>query len=156
MPSFAGVNHVALTVTDLECSTRFYADVLGLLPVLDLGHGRVLLDRRSGFSVGLLRHPGAEGGAFTELRTGLDHLGLTATDRDELVAWEHHLDSLGVDHSPITDTALGSHLNLRDPDGNGLELYRDRPREEWPVNDDGSLGMYTAPLDVRALLAEAD
>jgi glyoxylase I family protein len=122
MPSFAGVNHVALTVTDLERSTRFYADALGLLPVLDLGHGRVLLDRRSGFSVGLLRHPDAEGGAFTELGTGLDHLGLTAADRDELVAWERHLDSLGVDHSAITDTALGSHLNFRDPDGIALEL----------------------------------
>jgi catechol 2,3-dioxygenase len=45
---------------------------------------------------------------------------------------------------------------LRQLDGNGLELYRDRPREEWPTNEDGSLGMFTAPLDVRALLAEAE
>ena len=47
-------------------------------------------------------------------------------------------------------------LYLRDPDGNGLELYRDRPQEDWPRNEDGSLGMFTQPLDVRALLAEAE
>ena len=47
-------------------------------------------------------------------------------------------------------------LYLRDPDGNGLELYHDRPKEEWPRNDDGSLGMFTLPLDVQALLAEAE
>ena len=47
-------------------------------------------------------------------------------------------------------------LYLRDPDGNGLELYWDRPQAEWPRNEDGSLGMFTQPLDVRALLAEAE
>ena len=47
-------------------------------------------------------------------------------------------------------------LYLRDPDGNNLELYRDRPRDEWPRNDDGSIGMLTQPLDVQALLAEAE
>ena len=66
MPTFAGVNHVALSVTDVERSTRFYVDVLGLLVALDLGHGRVLLDRASGFSVALLQHPGGSGDAFSE------------------------------------------------------------------------------------------
>ena len=122
MPTFAGVNHVALSVTDVERSTRFYVDVLGLLVALDLGHGRVLLDRASGFSVALLQHPGGSGDAFSERRTGLDHLGLAARSREELVAWQERLDELGVDHAPIQDTELGHHLNFRDPDGIALEL----------------------------------
>ena len=122
MPTFSGVNHVALSVTDLERSTRFYSEVLGLVVALDLGHGRVLLDRASGFSVALLRHPGNDGGSFSEQRTGLDHLGLAARDRDDLLAWQEHLEALGVEHSPLADTELGHHLNFRDPDGVALEL----------------------------------
>jgi catechol 2,3-dioxygenase len=55
-----------------------------------------------------------------------------------------------------SDHGVSEALYLRDPDGNGVELYRDRPRDEWPTNEDGSLGMSTRPLDVRALLAEAE
>ena len=122
MPAFAGVNHVALSVTDLERSTRFYTEVLGLLVALDLGHGRVLLDRASGFSVALLRHPDGVGSPFSERQTGLDHLGLAAGSRDDLVAWQERFEELGVTHSPIQDTELGHHLNFRDPDGIALEL----------------------------------
>lgn len=129
MPTFAGVSHVAFTVTDLDRSTRFYTGVLGLVLALDFGHGRLCLDRASGFSVGLLRHPGATGGAFSELRTGLDHLGLVAADRAELVAWQERFEELGVEHSPIQDTALGHHLSFRDPDGIALEL--DAPTPTW-------------------------
>jgi glyoxylase I family protein len=122
VPAFAGVNHFALSVTDLERSTRFYTEVLGLVAVLDFGHGRVCLDRSTGFSVGLIQHPGGTPGPFSELHPGLDHLGLAAASRDELVAWEQRLEALGVEHSPIRDTELGHHLNFRDPDGIALEL----------------------------------
>lgn len=122
MPSFSGVNHLALSVTDLDRSTRFYVDVLGLLVALDLGHGRVLLDRATGFSLALLQHPEGSADAFSERRTGLDHLGLAAQDRSELVAWQDRLDELGVEHSPVQETELGHHLNFRDPDGIALEL----------------------------------
>jgi catechol 2,3-dioxygenase-like lactoylglutathione lyase family enzyme len=122
MPAFAGVNHFALSVTDLDRSTRFYTEVLGLIAVLDFGHGRICLDRSSGFSVGLICHPGGAPGPFSVLQPGLDHLGLTAADRDELVAWERHFQQLGVDHTPIQDRELGYHLNFRDPDGIPLEL----------------------------------
>ncbi len=122
MPAFAGVNHFALSVTDRDRSTRFYTEVLGLIAVLDFGHGRVCLDRQTGFSVGLLQHPDGTGTPFSELHPGLDHLGLTAASRDELVGWEERLDGLGVEHSPIVDTELGHHLNFRDPDGIALEF----------------------------------
>jgi glyoxylase I family protein len=122
VPTFAGVNHFALSVTDLDRSTRFYTEVLGLIAVLDFGHGRICLDRSSGFSVGLIRHPGGKPGPFSELQPGLDHLGFTAVDREELLAWERRFRELGVDHTPIQDTELGYHLNFRDPDGIPLEF----------------------------------
>ena len=123
MPNFAGVNHVALTVTDLDVSERFYVDVLGFRRALDVGYGRITIDAATGFTIALLTHPDARGGPFTELTTGLDHLGFTAADRAELVQWEGRLDSLGVPYTPIRDLPLGHHLNFRDPDGIALEFY---------------------------------
>jgi catechol 2,3-dioxygenase-like lactoylglutathione lyase family enzyme len=123
MPSFAGVNHVAFTVTDLDVSERFYLDVLGFRRALDVGYGRIIIDAASGFTIALLTHAAATGGPFTELTTGLDHLGFTAADRPELVQWEARLESLGVPYTPIRDMPLGHHLNFRDPDGIALEFY---------------------------------
>ncbi len=95
---------------------------VGLIAVLDFGHGRICLDRATGFSVGLLHHPDADPGPFSELRTGLDHLGLAAADRDELVAWEERFAAMGVPYTPIQDMEFGHHLNFRDPDGIALEF----------------------------------
>ncbi|WP_432522659.1 VOC family protein [Kineococcus sp. SYSU DK006] len=123
MPAFAGIDHVSLTVTDLDRSQGFYAAVLGFTPVLDFGHGRVCLHKRTGFTLGLMRPPDGSGQRFSELVTGLDHLGLAASSRDELVEWEQRLREHGVPHTPVQDMPLGHHLNLRDPDGIALELY---------------------------------
>ncbi len=122
MPQFSGINHFALTVRDLDVSQRFYCDLLGFMLVLDLGYGRLCLHRPSGFSIALLHPDGADGTEFTPLRTGLDHLGLAAASRDELVQWEQRLQAAGVPHTPIQDMALGYHLNFKDPDGIALEF----------------------------------
>lgn len=123
MPSFTGVNHVALTVTDLDVSERFYTEVLGFRRALDVGDGRVIIHSTTGFTIALLRPPDATGGAFTELTTGLDHLGLAAASREELVEWEERLRGAGVPFTPIRDMPFGHHLNFRDPDGIALEFY---------------------------------
>ena len=122
MPSFAGVNHFALSVTDLDASQRFYTEVLGLLTVLDVGYARVCMHKPSGFTIALVRHPEGSSSPFTELNTGMDHIGLAVENREELVEWEERLRSLGVEFTPIEDTPLGHHLNFRDPDGIALEL----------------------------------
>jgi catechol 2,3-dioxygenase-like lactoylglutathione lyase family enzyme len=122
MPAFAGIDHVSLSVTDLDRSEQFYTEVLGLKPLLDFGTVRTLVDRHSGFILALAKHEAAAGEPFTELNTGLDHLGMAAADRDELVEWERRFDALGVTYTPIRDEAFASHLNFRDPDGIALEL----------------------------------
>ena len=76
MVTFAGVDHFSLTVTDLDVSERFYTQVLDFVRVLDVGYGRILIHPGTGFTLTVMTHEGARGGPFTELTTGLDHLGL--------------------------------------------------------------------------------
>jgi hypothetical protein len=117
---------------------------------------RILLHRASGFVLSLVRHEGGDGGPFSELRTGVDHIGLTAGSRDELLAWEERFRAEGVVFTPVRDMAFGYHLNFRDPDGIALEftvaneLYeaclqelrdRDVPRAEIQVRVEEMLGL---------------
>lgn len=122
MITFAGVDHVAFTVTDLDVSQRFYTELFGFVIVMDVGYGRICMHPSSGFVLALIQHPEAHGGAFTELHTGLDHLGLAAGSRAELEEWERRFDEYGVSYTPIRDMEMGYHLNFRDPDGIALEL----------------------------------
>ena len=122
MIAFTGVDHVSFSVTDLDRSERFYTEVFDLVRLLDVGYARILCHRPTSLLVALVHHDAAAGEPFSELRTGLDHLGFAVTTRDELVAWQEHLVALGVEHTPIRDMELGAHLNLRDPDNIALEL----------------------------------
>ena len=89
---------------------------------MDVGYGRVCMHPTTGFVLALVRHPGADGGAFDELRTGVDHLGLAAQTREELEEWERRFVEHGVTYTPIRDMEMGYHLNFRDPDDIALEL----------------------------------
>jgi catechol 2,3-dioxygenase-like lactoylglutathione lyase family enzyme len=115
VPALAGADHISLTVTNLDRSERFYTEILGLLRLADFGHVRILIHRQTSFLVGLIRHDATDGTPFTELNTGLDHLGFAASSRDELVEWERRFVAHGVEHTPIRDMELGYHLNFRDP-----------------------------------------
>jgi glyoxylase I family protein len=119
---FTGVGHVSMSVTDLDRSERFYTEVFDLIRLADFGVARVLLHRQTGFMFAVASHEAARGGPFSELNTGLDHLGFAARDRDELVEWEQKLAALGVAYTPIRDMEFGSHLNFRDPDNIALEI----------------------------------
>ncbi len=122
MADLAGVDHASLSVTDLDRSERFYTDVLGLFRLADFGTVRILLHRPTSFLLALVRHDAAPGDRFSELHTGLDHLGFAVSGREELVEWERHLEVLGVEYTPIRDMEFGAHLNFRDPDNIALEL----------------------------------
>ncbi len=154
MVTFSGVDHVSFTVSDLDVSQRFYAEVLDFVLVLDVGYGRIFMHPGTGFTLSLMKHAGASGSPFSELVTGLDHLGLTAATRDELVEWEHRFDELGVTYTPIRDMEFGYHLNFRDPDGIALELSA--PNELLVAAKRALADGHSTPADIDAFIEDND
>jgi catechol 2,3-dioxygenase-like lactoylglutathione lyase family enzyme len=121
-PRFAGMDHVALTVTDLDLSQRFYTEVLDFVVVMDVGTGRICMHPQTGFVLALLTHDGGYSDPFSELNVGTDHLGFYATSREELESWEARFKAYDVPYTPIRDELFASHLNFRDPDNIALEF----------------------------------
>lgn len=143
---------MAFTVTDLDTSQRFYTQVLDFVAVMDVGYGRICMHPWTGFVLALVAHEGGRGGSFSELNTGLDHIGFTAASRDELEDWERHFDEHGVVYTPIRDEHFGSHLNFRDPDDIALEFSSSN---ELMITARQALasGQMT-PADIAAFIAE--
>jgi len=132
MPTITGVSHVSLTVNDLGKSEAWYRDVLGFEKVIEVDEGgrvrSVLVHPDTGTLIPLIRHDANAGDAFSELRTGLDHLSFAVSSRADLEAWQRHLDELGVEHGPIAEAepAPGMRFALvafRDPDNIQLEVF---------------------------------
>jgi glyoxylase I family protein len=128
VPNFPSIAHIAVTVTDLENSTRWYTRLFGTEPVLDedepdggFHHTVYLLG--GGQLFGLHLHPQASGDRFDEHRTGLDHVAFACASRDELVGWVDRLDELGMVHGEVVDAHYGSGVSVRDPDGIALEFF---------------------------------
>ncbi|WP_160160999.1 VOC family protein [Actinomadura sp. K4S16] len=130
--ALVGIQHVGLTVTDVEASAAWYQRVLGLRRQFDEphhrsdkgGHSIVLGTDDMAFNLGLDHHPGNGGEGFDPVRTGLDHLCLQVASLDQLHAWTARLDAEGVAHSgvyPMEGMPI-SLLTFRDPDGIQLEL----------------------------------
>ena len=127
VPEITNIHHVALTVTDADCSAEWYQDLLGVQCVLsgdtDDVRFRVLADMTSGTVFGVREYPGSEGSRFDEFRTGLDHLAFGVRDRTELEAWQGELERRGIPFSPIAETPIGTVLVFRDPDNIQLEFW---------------------------------
>jgi glyoxylase I family protein len=128
MSSFPPISHVAVTVTDLARSTRWYTKLFGAKPVLDedeltgkFHHTVFVLD--GGQLFGLHTHPEAADDQFDEHRTGLDHVAFACDDRASLQRWAARLDELSIAHGDIVDAHYGSGLSFRDPDGIALEFF---------------------------------
>ena len=133
-------HHVALTVTDLDASVRWYEDVFGVHFVVDVPHaggiGKVLADDARDLMVVLHRHDTNDQGLFAETATGLDHVGFVVPSRADLEAWQVHLAANAVirsstadqpsAQSPIADEPYASVLVFRDPDNIQLELFSPR------------------------------
>ena len=128
LPAITGIHHVALTVTDAERSADWYERVLGFTRAATVpteAFHRIALRHPAGLLLTLLQHRAGTGEAFTEQRTGLDHLAFAVPDADAVEAWAAHLDELGIDRSAVKDGALPASrlVVFRDPDGVQLECY---------------------------------
>ena len=127
MPETEGVNHTALTVTNLDESVAWYKALFDAVVLWeehdDPAHEFVLLFAPP-LAIGLNRHEATPSGdVFAEARVGLDHIGWQVPNRDALGDWEKKLDELGIAHSPITDAPYGTVLVFRDPDNIQLEFF---------------------------------
>jgi catechol 2,3-dioxygenase-like lactoylglutathione lyase family enzyme len=124
--ALANLHHIALTVTDLEASIRWYERVFGISYKMEEAHeggvGKLLADEQWRLIIVLHRHEANQRERFSERRTGLDHVGFSVPGRADLEAWQRHLRELGVTQSPIADRPYGSVLVFRDPDNIQLEL----------------------------------
>ena len=150
------VGHVHLKVADLERAIAFYRDVLGFEITHRMGAEAAFLSA-GGYHhhIGLNTWESRGGFPPGPGNTGLYHVALRYPDRATLADALDRLVRAGVELDGAADHGVSEALYLHDPDGNGIELYWDRPRSEWPRDAQGQIEMYTRRLDVRALLREA-
>lgn len=132
VPAITGVHHLGLTVRDVVASEAWYGSVLGLVRMFvephGTGEGYAVVMTRPGTSLflGLDHHPDAERADFSPLRTGLDHLALKLSSRNDLDEWISHLDANGVEHGAVSESnepAPHAMVVFRDPDGIPIELF---------------------------------
>jgi catechol 2,3-dioxygenase len=150
------IGHVHLKVADLERALGFYRDVLGFQLMQRFGDSAAFLSA-GGYHhhIGLNTWESLDGSPPPQGSTGLYHTAILYPDRASLADALKRVLSAGIRLDGAADHGVSEALYLRDPDQNGVELYRDRPMEEWPRNADGSLAMFTRALDLEKLLAEA-
>ena len=149
------IGHVHLTVSDLERSLAFYRDALGFEITARYGPDAVFLSA-GGYHhhIGLNTWTGRGAPRPPEGSTGLYHFAILYPDRAALAEAVRRVLAHGIKLEGASDHGVSEAIYLRDPDGNGVELYWDKPKEQWPRTPDGGLAMFTHHLDLDGLLAE--
>jgi len=147
------IGHVHLKVADLERALAFYGDVLGFQLTQRYGRDAAFLSA-GGYHhhIGLNTWESAGGPQAPPGTTGLYHLAILYPSRAELADALRRLVKAEIPLEGAADHGVSEAIYLRDPDGNGVELYWDKPREHWPHTTEGSLAMFTRPLDLQKLL----
>jgi catechol 2,3-dioxygenase len=150
----ARIGHVHLKVADIDRSLAFYHDVLGFDIVIRMGNSAAFLSA-GGYHhhIGMNTWESLGGNPPPPGSTGLYHTAILYARREELADALRRLIRAGVPISGASDHGVSEAIYLDDPDGNGVELYWDKPMEEWPRDADGNVTMYTRALDLDALLA---
>ncbi|HEV3472964.1 MAG TPA: VOC family protein [Actinomycetota bacterium] len=150
------IGHVHLKVSDIDRSIAFYGDIMGFELQERMGNDAAFMSA-GGYHhhLGLNTWHSRGGSPPPASTTGLYHFAILYPDRPALATALKRLVDAGWPIDGASDHGVSEAIYLRDPDGNGIEIYRDRPRAEWPRKADGSLAMTLAPLDLDALLAEA-
>jgi catechol 2,3-dioxygenase len=156
-PIIAGtrIGHVHLKVADLDRALGFYCDVLGFELMQRMSSGAAFISA-GGYHhhIGLNTWESKGGRPPPHGTTGLFHTAILYPTRAALADALHRVITAGIPLDGASDHGVSEALYLRDPDENGVELYRDRPKEQWPRNADGSLAMFTHRLDIDDLLRE--
>jgi catechol 2,3-dioxygenase len=147
------IGHVHLKVSDLERAVAFYEGVLGFDVVVRYGEEAAFLSA-GGYHhhIGLNTWESRGAGPPPPHTTGLFHFAIRFPERRSLAQAVRRVLDAGIPLTGASDHGVSEAIYLHDPDENGIELYWDRPREEWPTGPDGGLTMYTRPLDVDGLL----
>lgn len=151
------IGHVHLKVSDIERALAFYRDVLGFEVMARYGDQAVFISA-GGYHhhLGLNTWESKGGSRPPRSTTGLFHVAIRYPDRRTLAQAVRAVLDAGIRLDGASDHGVSEAIYLRDPDENGIELYRDRPQEEWPRPEDGEgVAMVTLPLDLEGLLAEA-
>jgi catechol 2,3-dioxygenase len=149
------IGHVHLKVAHIDRALAFYCGVLGFEIKLCFGDSAAFIAAGDyHHHIGLNTWESANGPSPAPGTTGLYHLAILYPTRGALGNALQRLIDAGVALDGASDHGVSEALYLRDPDGNGVELYRDRPLEDWPLSPSGVLAMYTRPLDLGRLLAD--
>jgi catechol 2,3-dioxygenase len=151
------IGHVHLKVSDIDRALDFYVGVLGFEVMQRMGDEAAFISA-GGYHhhIGLNTWESKGAGPPPRNTTGLYHTAIRYPDRKTLADALRRVLKAGVAVDGASDHGVSEAIYLRDPDQNGVELYRDRPREEWPHTEDGGFTMIRAALDLDALLAELD
>jgi catechol 2,3-dioxygenase len=149
------IGHVHLKVADLERALKFYCGVLGFELQQRFGSSAAFISA-GGYHhhIGLNTWESAGGSPPPPRSTGLYHLAILYPTRALLADALRRLLGAGVELDGASDHGVSEALYLRDPDGNGVELYWDRPKEKWPRTPGGEIAMFTRALDLDSLLKE--
>jgi catechol 2,3-dioxygenase len=149
------IGHVHLKVADLERALAFYQGVLGFQLTTRMGSSAAFLAAGGYHHHIALNTWESEGGSPPPPgTTGLYHLAIRYPTRAALGDALRRLDTAGISLDGASDHGVSEALYLRDPDDNGVELYWDRPEEQWPRTPGGEIAMYTRPLDLQGLRRE--
>jgi catechol 2,3-dioxygenase len=150
------IGHVHLKVADLDRALKFYCGVLGFELQQRFGSQAAFISA-GGYHhhIGLNTWESAGGSPPPPHSTGLYHLAILYPTRPQLADALRRVLAASVEINGAADHGVSEALYLRDPDGNGVELYWDRPPEKWPRSHDGSIAMFTHALDLDGLLKEA-
>jgi catechol 2,3-dioxygenase len=157
IPDGTRIGHVHLKVADLERSLKFYRDLLGFELQQMYGNGAAFISA-GGYHhhIGLNIWYSKNGSPPPQKSTGLFHTAILYPTRKDLANILKRLAEAGYPLTGASDHGVSQAIYLDDPDGNGVELYWDKPKEQWPIGADGSLEMVTESLDLQELLRLAD
>lgn len=150
------IGHVHLKVANLQRALDFYCGILGFELQLKMGDSAAFISA-GGYHhhIGLNTWESENGSPPAAGTTGLYHVAILYPSRVELAKAVRRVLEAGVSLTGASDHGVSEAIYLNDPDGNGIELYRDRPTEEWPKTNSGDFTMFSKPLNLTELLIEA-